>query len=311
MTTISAGQLTPRDIAPDFATQSIARAEHAVSIAVGDDVLRVYFEQAIWAEGFAERYADQVAAASAPVVSHYVVRAAEGYAFWSPGIAAWYWERGELPVDAIVFLADATAITSLLNASQALVSFHAAAVGLDGIAAAIAGDSNAGKTTTALACGRAGLQLYSDERCVVKGRVVVPFARTLSVRTDGWNRLQSDPGTGAAGLPSGARPTADGFRIRISDLFGRFDRVSAPELRAVFLLCGRADRARLVPATWYDVAPALAKWMNGADRGLQRGARLIETLRDVSCYRLYLGSPDESANLIRATLTQIARQRAS
>ena len=308
---ISAGQLVPRDVAPGFEAQSTARAPHAVTIAVGDDVLRVFFEEADWAAIFAEQYADHVVVASAPAVLHYVVRGTEGYVFWSPGSSAWCWEGGELSASAVVFLADATAIGSLLSTSATLVSFHAAAVAIDGIAGAISGDSHAGKTTTALACGRAGLQVYSDERCVVKGRAVVPFARSLNVRSDGWTRLHRGSKAVSAGLPSGARPTADGFRIRLSDLFGRSNGATAPELCAVFLLSGVAGQARLVPSSWYDVAPALAKWMNSSDRGLQRGARLIETLRDVSCFKLCLGSPDESAQLIRTTLMQIAERRAS
>lgn len=310
MTTISADQLTAVEAGANRATWSAASAPHAVTISIGDDVLRVHFELADWAELFAQRYADHIVTA-APNLLHYVVRTVGGYAFWSPDAAAWAWDRGELPASAVVFLADATAIGALLNASQTLVSFHAAAVAAGGVAGAIAGDSNAGKSTTAIACGRAGLRVYSDERCVLQGRNVVPFARAVNVRSHGWTLLQNARDGESRALPAGARTTADGFSVRISDLFGPYDRAAAPQLGAVFLLCGRADRVELESATWYEVAPALARWMRSRDRGLDRAARLMEILRDVSCYRLVLGTPDETADVIRTTLTGIADQRAS
>jgi hypothetical protein len=310
MTEISAAQLIERDVPAEFVAHISALRLHCVSLAIGPDELCVFFESTEWSTVFAERYADQLIEPTGRALRHYVVRDDTGYVFWSPGERAWAWEYGPLPDAAVVFLADAAAMTTLFNASTTLVSFHAAAVGIGGIAAAISGDSNAGKTTTALACGRAGLRLYSDERCVITGRTVVPFQRSLNVRSDGWSRLESRNG-GFAPLPRAARPTHDGFSIRISELFGRIEPTARPELRAVFILSGSADRARVMPVGWHDVASALAKWMNSADRGLDRGARIIKILRDVVCFRLELGTPNESAELIASTLTKILDQRAS
>ena len=310
MTIVAPTQLVLRAVAPDEGTRIAAAATCAVSIAVGNDVLRVSFEEADWADAFARRYADQLSPLSAPSLTHYVVRNDSGYLFWTPGADAWCWETGELPVPAIVFLADCTALFTMFNESSRFVSFHAAVVGLGGIAAAIAGDSNAGKTTTALACGRAGLSLYSDERCVVEGGAIVPFLRTLNIRRDGWVRVQSGTPEPVQ-VPAGAVETLDGFSIPVSALFGPIDPASRPELRALFILSGTASRAEVDPVSCYDVAPALARDMHSSDRGLGRAVRLIETLRDVDCYRLRLGTPAETAALIRTVLTTIAEQRAS
>jgi hypothetical protein len=310
VTIISATQLVGREASAAFASRMSELEAPPITLAVGNEALSVYFEDPQWRVRFAERYADQLVERSSLGLRHYVVRNGSGYAFWSAGYPKWCWENGELPADAIAFLSDATAMSALFSGSKALVTFHAAAVVTAGIAAAIAGDSNAGKTTTALACGRAGLQLYSDERCVVDGRAVVPFMRSLSVRSDGWSRLHGSPNQNGA-LPKGARPTIDGFSIRISELFGNVDRSTRPELRAVFALDGAAEQARVTPVAWYDVAPTLAKWMNSADRGLNRGVRLIETLRSVECFRLRLGTPHQSAALIGSTLRAIAEHRAS
>jgi hypothetical protein len=300
-----------RRIDPSVASHLRASAVHAVTIAIGAEQLRVFFAQRSWADAFAERYADQKGSAAGAATSHYVARVGHEYVFWSPEADARIWDRGDLPDSAIVFLTDATAVSSFFDSSPTLISFHAAAVGFAGVAAAITGDSNSGKTTTALACARAGLTLYSDERCVLRERTVVPFARTLSVRSDGWMRLQSGRRNAFTDAPPVARATPEGFSVRISDLFGDLDTNAEPELCAVFVLAGHEDVVRLEPVTSYAVAPALAKWMNSSDRGLQRGARLIETLRGVACFRLFLGAPDESARLIRTTLAEIADRRGS
>ena len=92
------------------------------------------------------------------------------------------------------FLADAFALTEFLRErDDGIVSLHAATVGLPGGVAAIIGDSNVGKTTTAVACARAGMDLYSDERCLIDQRsMIYSFPRAINVRATGLQLLVAD-----------------------------------------------------------------------------------------------------------------------
>jgi hypothetical protein len=283
-----------------------APAEHAVTIAVGGAAITVRFDDERWASGFAQRYADMLVPNAAGLV-HYAVHTRAGYLFWSPGGPGWSWDHGLLSVSAVVFLAEATALAALIRSSSQLVSFHAAAVAYGGVAAAIAGDTAAGKTTTAIACGRRGMGLYSDERCVVSESFVVPFARTLQLRGDGLRLLADERVDGdrivSAGLP--IREGREDVSVRISSLFGPSAIPAPAPLRAVFLLSGREVRPRVERAEWFDIAPALVRWMDSKDQGLRRVGRLADTLRDACCFRLFLGSPDASASLVGATLAEL------
>jgi hypothetical protein len=270
-----------------------AAARHPVTIAVGADAITVWFSDECWAAGFAARYAEMLAP-SRPRVVHYVVRTRRGYLFWSPGGQAWAWDQGLLSESAVVFLADATAIAALIRSSR-LVSFHAAAIRYRGIAAAIAGASTAGKTTTVIACGYRGMGIYSDERCVLREDLVVSFPRTLRVRI----------GT-LGGLPNvGNR---DAVNLPISLLLGPGAIPAPAPLRAMFLLSGFEPQPRVAPATWLDLAPDLLQSMDSKDQGVRRLVRLADVLREVRCFRLFLGAPDASASLIAETLAGLDRR---
>ena len=284
-------------VGPAWSQEQIgARTPHAVTIAVADSEITVRFDDARCAALFSERYADQQVGGPAPLV-HYVVHTTTGYLFWSPGGVAWTWARGRLGAGAVAFLADATAITALINSSPHLLTFHAAAVAIQGVAAAIAGDSGAGKTTSAIACARRGMGLYSDELCVLRGGKVMPFARTLHIRTGGLQLLALDA------IDGELMPVRDGVNVRISTLFGWRAIPPPAPLRAVFLLSGREEHPELRRVAWFDVAPALIRSMESNDATpLQRIARVLAVLREVECFRLVLGPPDETALLVRRTL---------
>jgi hypothetical protein len=301
MDAISADDLRLATAPPSGQERLHARAEHAVTIAVGGLAITVRFEDECWAAGFAQRYADMIVPSAAGLV-HYVAHTPAGYLFWSPGGQVWSWDHGPLSASAVVFLAEATALAALIRSSSQLVSFHAAAIAYGGVAAAIAGDTTAGKTTTAIACGRRGIGVYSDERCVVSEALVVPFARTFHLRGDGLRLLAQDRVDGDRIISAELLLPDDREGVRISALLGA-NAIPAPApLRAVFLLSGREPRPRIVRAEWFDVAPSLLRWMDSRDRGLERVARLADTLRNTFCFRLFLGSPDASASFIGATL---------
>jgi hypothetical protein len=51
-----------------------------------------------------------------------------------------------------------------------------------------------------------------------------------------------------------------------------------------------------------------ARWTQGAGTGLEKVARLLEIFRSVPCYRVSLGTPDQSARLIRACVEYGSRE---
>ncbi len=140
---------------------------------------------------FALRYADHPAQ-SAPDFRYFVATVRGGYEFWCAHASTWRWTQGPLPADAIAFLADSVALAAIVRYDSALVSLQAACVEYNGIAAAIAGHSAAGKTATLFACARRGMHIYSDERTVLRNTIAHPYLRRTSVRGAGARLLLAD-----------------------------------------------------------------------------------------------------------------------
>jgi hypothetical protein len=292
---ISADDLRETTECPSTDARMRAETGRALTVAAGDRAITIRFEDERWAASFTERYADMLVPDVAELV-HDVVRTEDGYLFWSPGGRAWAWEHGPLRDSVVAFFAECTALATLIRSSP-LVSFHAAALRCDRVAVAIAGDSGAGKTTTALACVRRGMRLYSDERALVSNGLVVPFPRAVHIRAEGARLLAIPYAT-------------EGRRLRISALLGPSAIPAPAPLAAVFLLSGCEERPRLERAEWFELAPALLRWMDSRDAGLARVARLRETLREARCFRLFLGAPDATASLILSTAAEVVPSHA-
>lgn len=231
---------------------------------------------------------------------YYVQRAPGGYVFWSTGSPAYHWRTGELPADALMFLTDACAISALVASDPELVSIHAASIESGGTAAAILGNSTAGKTTTLLACARAGLRVYSDERALLRGNVVQPFLRRCSVRPDGRRRLLADCADDAL-----ATTLRDRSEFSLAKVFGT-GVVAAPRaLNAIFMLAGYAERPNVERIPPAGVLTAMTPWLDVPGSALDRIARALQIARNARCYRLVLGSPAASAEAIRETMAQV------
>ncbi len=142
---------------------------------------------------FALRYADHPAR-NEPDFCYYVATVRGGYAFWCAHAATWRWTQGPLPPEAVAFLADSVALAAIIRYDPALVSMLAACVEHNGVAAALAGHSVAGKTATLLACARRGMHIYSDERTVLRNSIAYPYLRRSSVRAAGARLLLADTG---------------------------------------------------------------------------------------------------------------------
>jgi hypothetical protein len=306
---IGAGDLVV--VVDEATTRSIRRSEphcrHPVVLRIAGRTCAVHFDEASIARRFALRYADL--AAPGAVASDHAFAARDfrlGPIFWSRHGPVYRWPYGALAEEVVVFLADAVAMTAFFNERRdGVFSIHAAAVGIGDAAAAIVGETNAGKTTTTVACGRIGLALYSDERCLLDADGLVhPFPRTINVRAAGSALLMRDDVAG--GDPVGellcARGAADWNDVRFNELFASWAHPQPAPLRAVFLLDGAGAQARVRPATSAAAINAVARWTFGAGRGLERFARLHAAFRGAACFHLELGSPDASARAVRDAL---------
>ena len=251
------------------------------------------------AELFALRYADHPATGE-PDFRYYVATVRGGYAFWSAHAATWRWTQGALPADAIVFLADSVAMSALIRFDAELASMQACAVELEGLGAAIAGASTANKTTTLLACARRGMHVYSDERVLMRRNVVHPFLRRSSVRAAGARLLLADKDGDRA---IDAVRTAPELSLRT--YFGS-DAIAEPRpLRALFVISATGHCAVLELIDTAAALPAVTRWFDSLGDMVDRVSRAIAMLRNVRCYRLTLGTPDETAAAIAYALARM------
>jgi hypothetical protein len=276
----------------------------SVVIDVAGLVCAVHFDDAAVAAQFAARYTDLTSIGRTPERHAFAMRDdVLGWLFWSDATPVMRWPHGDLTAHAVAFLADAVALTAFCRQrADGIVSLHAASLAVADGVAAIIGDSNAGKTTTAIACARAGMDLFSDERCLIDaGLRVHPFPRAVNVRASGLRLLSADrvPGCDPIGRRLRAHGAGDWNDVRISALIPQQRALEPRPLRAVFLLAGHAGAVSIEAVSADRAVRASARWAQGAGTGLDKIARLLEIFRSVPCYRVSLGTPDESARLIR------------
>lgn len=249
---------------------------------------------------FAMRYADHPAEGE-PDFRYFVATVRGGYVFWCAHAPTWRWAQGALPPDAVVFLADSVAVAALVRYDSALASMQASAIELNGIAGAIAGQSTTGKTTTLLACARRGMRVYSDERVLLRHSTVHPFLRRCSVRAAGARLLLADR--------DGDR-LADVLRtapeLSLKTCFGSAAIAEPRTLRALFIIEGNGHCAALELIDTAAALPAITRFFDARGDMVDRVSRAIGILRDVRCYKLTLGSPDESAAAIAYALMRMS-----
>lgn len=283
------------------------RARFSVALRLAGETCVIRFDDAEVRRIFAQRYADMAADADGPAAheAFAVHDPALGHLFWTTGDQVYRWPHGVAPPHVVAFLADAVALTAfIVRRSDGLISLHAAVATVEAGAAAILGDSHAGKTTTAIACARVGMQLYSDERCLIDRETIAhPFPRAINIRDTGRRLLTEDTldGDDPIGRRLRACPDSALNDVHFSDLFGQ-DECRPRPLRAVFLIAGISAQASLGAATASDATRAAARWACGAGRGFDKLTRLFEIFRNVACFSLVLGTPDASARAVRAGL---------
>lgn len=249
---------------------------------------------------FGMRYGDH-RSSDEPDFRYYAATIRGGYAFWCAHAPSWRWSQGPLPPDAIVFLLDTVVLGALVRFDDRLASLQAAAIEYSGVAAAIAGTSTSGKTTTLLACARRGMRLYSDERAILRENVAHPFLRRTSIRAAGARLLISENERERA--PETMRIAPE---LSVKMCFGP-KAIAAPQpLGALFVLNGTGHCAALEAIDTATALPSVSRFFDSRGDMVDRVARAIVTLRQVKCYKLTLGTPDESAAAIAYALTRIA-----
>jgi hypothetical protein len=294
-------RLSPYD---GLRTELAPNAIHPVSFVIAGVPVEVRFDVPGAADIYRRRYRHMLSERAPAMTAYAVARGGDNAFFWAGDQPLYCWDRGLISDRIIAFFADAVATTTFLQSIDDLIALHAAAVTNGRSAAFIAGVSTAGKSTTAIACFRRGLQLYSDEFCLVRDGAVLPHPRAISVRREGLELLCADA---APASPADAwlRANRDHDResVGFDELFGRAAWPPPHPLRVAFAAVAK-DRSPSVRS----IAPAqmLAHTMPSArqtQRGLDGVAALLAVLQPVTCYELTLGPPDATAELIAQILS--------
>jgi hypothetical protein len=273
-----------------------ARCPFAVRVQIAGVTMELKTDRNDLVERFVQYYTDHVSAAD-PDFAFYVYADGDGYVFASPNRSTYRWNDGPISVDSLAFLTDAAAMSALIDRDPELASMHAAAIERNGVAAAIAGDSTAGKTTTLLACARRGLRVYSDERALLRGTVVQPFLRTCSVREDGARRLFAERGDDRLGTL-----LRRGGRISLRACFGDNAIAEPAPLGAVYIIGGYAEEPAIERVTTFEALPAIGKWFYKRGTRFERLSGALELLMEIPTYRLTLGTPRATADALASHL---------
>jgi hypothetical protein len=277
-------------------------AVHPVGFTIAGVPVEVRFNVAGAADIYRRRYRHMLSE-QAPAMTACAVARSSDAVFWACDGPLYSWDEGPVPDRIVAFFADAVATTTFLQSIDDLIALHAAAVTNGRSAAFIAGVSTAGKSTTAIACFRRGLQLYSDEFCLVRAGAVLPHPRAISVRREGSELLFADA-TPPSPVDAWLRANRghDRENVGFDELFGTATWPQPRPLRVAFAAVAK-ERAPSVRS----IAPAqmLAHTMPSArlkTRGLEAVAALLAVLQPLTCYELTLGPPDATAEIIAQIL---------
>ncbi|MBC5799834.1 MAG: hypothetical protein GIX03_10105 [Candidatus Eremiobacteraeota bacterium] len=313
--TLSFSSLEQTTLTPQRSAHLSSFGTEPVAFAIGSMPLEVRFSSTRSAAEFAARYADLPAHAGPSVppsaLKLFVVERLGHVLFWVDSQWVWRWAGGPIESDLIGFFADAVLHHELARLTPA-VDFHAAVLAVNGACAALTGVTTAGKTTTAVACVRAGLRLYSDERCILQEGRVVPFLRRLTLRAGGRAALRADePVNSDFGARLASWEGHAEVAVLASRLFGKDSQGGVPlPLRWLFLMDGFGETPLVTPTSALAAAPAILRSFSSSETGLERVALFLRQLRDVDVYRLRLGRPAATANAIKEIMTGAAAARA-
>jgi hypothetical protein len=300
---IAPENLAPADVSPELRRALRGEVVETVWTDWFGTCIALGFDDALSAESYRRRYA-RLATERPADVRAYALRHESRTLFWVEGGPAYQWREALGDPLAIEFLADCVVRHLYFMELSPHLSFHAAALSVAGGAFAVTAASEGGKTTTALACARRGMPLYSDERCVLDGEHVLPFPRALNVRAAALDLIAADRvlADGGIGERLRCRRGADWNGADFAELFGDARLPPPQPLRTIFFITGRGAEPAVTPMTLREALPALlAVPLRGRSRGVERVADATRLLAHAKAYALTLGSPDATACLLRET----------
>jgi hypothetical protein len=301
---LCAADLVRRDEAVRETAHLEQFARYPVRIELGGVVVEVRFEWPNAAEVYRRRYRHALSTGT-PRFTACVANWKPGEVyFWFPGLATYFWGHWDLGSNDLAFLTDAVVTTTLFTASEDLIALHAAVVGDGACAAAIVGTTTAGKSTTAIACARRGLDLYSDEFGIVTPHGVMPCQRALNLRSGGIELLRQDraPNSPVDAWLRSHRGDCDG--VGYDELFGELHVPALRPLRLAFILAGAGPHPQVRLLSAPQMLVHLEPWARMKARGIEAAGELLALLKSVDSYELTLGKPDDTARLIRAMLAE-------
>lgn len=281
---------------------------HRVDLDFGAGIVtRASFAEPAAAAAFSRRYARMQTTGARPVCRVDAYRDIAGvHTFAVRGGKTYRWPHGGLRPGEIAFLSDAILTASTFGRMNDTLVLHAAALAHDGSAFAITGDSNAGKTTTALACAFSGFRFYSDEFCVIRKGLVHPFPRSVSLRAGGITVLAQLDGLPAEALAALRMHADTGWPDAApDDLFSSWAAPAPAPLRAVFSLRGHALRPSVRRVSAVQLLGRAARYAKGDSSAAERVARVLGTLRSAACYELIAGEPNRTVREIERALDSV------
>jgi hypothetical protein len=305
MIMVTAAQLVDIELGAATRHELLQRASEVVGFEWFGKRIAVHFDESAAAISFRSRYSAFLSSGPPDLVVCAVRSGNEAGepVFWTePGGACRY--PAALNGDVIAFLADAVTHRAFFDVNPAIMSFHAAAVRVGDAAAAISAESTGGKSTTALACARRGMPLYTDERCVLINGSVHAFPRAVNVRKGGMDLLlaqnvQFDGGIGKRLQPHGG---AHWESASFEEIFGKRALPEPAKLEVIFFIEGRAGVPHVAPVPRGDaIVRLLTAGFCGPQCGMDRVAAATALFQQTRVYALTLGSPDDTAQLIAST----------
>ncbi len=305
MTFVTAQQLVDFDLSDAERKMLFERAQKLVTIQWFGTRVGACFDDPFEAEAFRARYRS-FETSGVPDMWSCAVRGDNGEPiFWTEPGGACRWPGVLRKPGLIAFLADAVTRRAFFDINASIISFHSAAVQIGNAAVAISANSTGGKSTTAVACARRGMGLYSDEHCVVIDGFVHAFPRALNIRKGGLERLAAEDVPHDEGIGRRLRRHRgfDWNFVTFPNLLGGRPLPQPRRLEAIFFIDGCARAARATPLGLDDaITRLLTAALRGPRAGIDRVAAAAAIVQRARAYGLTLARPDETARLIQATV---------
>lgn len=305
MTVVNPADLAKMELDGSKRRALLERAREVVRLDWFGTTVAAHFNQPDEADAFRRRYRSFLSSGPPDLVSCAVASHDEEPIFFTEPGDAYRYPLVSRKTGVVAFFADAVTSHGFFGVHPSLLSFHAAAVRVGGSAAAIAATSTGGKSTTAFACARRGMAVYSDERCVLENGSVHPFPRAMNIRSGGIELLLSErvPEDEALAEPLRAHAGADWECVQFSEVFAARPLPKPAKLESIFFITGRSrtPKAEAVDRTG-ALQQLLESAFSGAAPGMDRVAAAAGLLQQARPYALTLGTPDDTALLIEATV---------